>query len=51
MNMKKQIELKRDGKQFERFDAFVSKIVKVPGDEILEREKAEKEKKKARKKD
>jgi hypothetical protein len=47
--MKKKAEMKQDGKEFERFDEFVSKIVKVPRDEILEREKAEKQKKAERK--
>jgi len=48
--MKKKIETKQDGKEFARFDEFVSKLVKVPKDEILEREKAEKLKKEAKKK-
>ncbi len=43
--MKKEIETKKDGKQFERFDALLSHVVKVPKDEILEREKKEKERK------
>jgi hypothetical protein len=28
--MKKKIETKQDGKEFARFDEFVSKLVKVP---------------------
>ncbi len=48
--MKKEIEMKQDGKAFERFDEFLTELVKVPKDEILRREKVEKErKKKARK--
>jgi len=47
--MKKEIETKKDGKEFERFDEFLTELVKVPKDEILKREKAEKEKSKARK--
>jgi hypothetical protein len=47
--MKKKVEIKQDGKEFERFDELLSKVVKVPKDEILEREKAEKEKNKRRK--
>jgi hypothetical protein len=46
---KKQIEIKTDGKEFERFDALLSQIVKVPKDEINKREKEEKRKKEARK--
>lgn len=42
--MKKKIETKQDGKEFERFDKFLIELVKVPKDEILEREKAEKQK-------
>jgi hypothetical protein len=44
--MKKKIEMKNDGKEFERFDEFLTKLVKVPKDEILRREKEEKERKK-----
>ena len=47
--MKKEIETKKDGKEFERFDEFLTELVKVPKDEILKREKAEKEMNKARK--
>lgn len=47
--MKKKVEMKKDGKEFERFDELLSKVVKVPKDEILEREKAEKEKNKKKK--
>jgi hypothetical protein len=49
MIMKKEIETKQDGKEFERFENFVRQIVKVPKDEILRREKEEKEKRKQRK--
>ncbi len=47
--MKKKIETKQDGKEFERFDVFLTELVKVPKDEILRREKEEKERNKARK--
>ena len=47
--MKKKIEMKKDGKEFERFDALLSQIVSVPKDEINRREQAEKKAKGARK--
>ena len=47
--MKKKIETKQDGKKFERFEQLLSQVVKVPKDEILKREKAEKQKKETRK--
>lgn len=47
--MKKKVEMKNDGKEFERFEDFVRQIVKVPKDEILKREKEEKQKKVERK--
>jgi hypothetical protein len=47
--MKKKIEMKQDGKEFARFDAFLTELVQVPKDEILKREKAEKKEKEARK--
>lgn len=47
--MKKQVETKQDGKEYERFDKFLTELVKVPKDEILRREKEEKERNKARK--
>lgn len=47
--MKKKVEMKNDGKEFERFDEFLTELVKVPKDEILRREKEEKERNKARK--
>ncbi len=47
--MKKKIETKQDGKEFARFDEFLTELVKVPKDRINEREKAEKQKKEARK--
>jgi hypothetical protein len=43
--MKKKIETKQDGKEFARFDEFLTKLVKVPKDEINEREKTEKQRK------
>lgn len=48
--MKKKIETKKDGKEFERFEDFVRQIVKVPKDEINKREQEEKQKKEAKKK-
>lgn len=52
MNKKveKKVEMKQDGKEFERFENLLRQVVKVPKDEILEREKAEKQKKEAKKK-
>lgn len=49
--MNKKAETKQGGNEFTQFEDFVRKIVRVPKDEILEREKAEKKKatKKARK--
>ncbi len=47
--MRSKVETKQDGKEFERFDEFLTKLVKVPKNEILAREKAEKERNKARK--
>lgn len=44
--MKKKIETKQDGKEFERFENFIREIVRVPKEEINRREKAEKEKNK-----
>jgi hypothetical protein len=47
--MKKEIEMKNDGKEFERFENLLREVIKVPKDEILRREREEKEKKKQRK--
>ncbi len=47
--MKKPIETKQNEKEFSQFEDFVRKIVRVPRDEILEREKAEKKAKAERK--
>ncbi len=47
--MKKKVEMKQDEKEFERFDEFLTELVKVPKDEILKREKEENDKNKARK--
>ena len=47
--MKKEIETKQDGKEFQRFENLVRQVVNVPKDEIKEREKVEKEKRKQRK--
>jgi hypothetical protein len=43
--MKQKIETKKDGKDFARFDDLLRNVVKVPKDEILRREKAEKKRK------
>lgn len=47
--MKRKIETKQDGKEFARFDEFLTELVKVPKSEINEREKAERQNKAARK--
>ena len=47
--MKKKIETKKDGKEFERFDDLLRHVVKVPKDEINRREQEEKQKKETRK--
>lgn len=47
--MKKKNEIIADDQSFERFDEFLTELVKVPKDEILKREKKEKERNKARK--
>lgn len=47
--MKKKIETKEDGREFERFEAVLRQVISVPKDEILRRKKAEKEKRKQRK--
>lgn len=39
--MKKKIETKNDGKEYERFDGLLRQVVSVPKDEILRREKLE----------
>ena len=44
-NMKKKLEMKNDGHEYERFEDALRKIVKVSKKEYDEREKAEKEKK------
>ena len=43
--MKKKIETKQDGKDYERFETLLRQVVSVPKDEILRREQAEKERK------
>jgi hypothetical protein len=48
--MKKKVEMKKDGKGFERFDDLLRHVVSVPKDELDKREKADKEKKEAKKK-
>ncbi len=47
--MKEKIDIKQDGKEFERFENLLRQVVKVPKDEILRREKAEKQSKEKRK--
>jgi hypothetical protein len=37
--MKKQAEITQDAKSFERFETLFRKVVSVPKDEILKREK------------
>ncbi len=49
--MKKQIETKDDGKEFERFEDFVRQVVSVPKSEINRREKQEKERREVQKND
>lgn len=44
--MKKEIETKNDGKEFERFDDLLRKVVAVPKEKINGHEAAEKAKKK-----
>jgi hypothetical protein len=48
--MKKKTEIKEDDKSFERFETLLRQVVSVPKKEIDEREKAEKQKKEAKKK-
>lgn len=48
--MKKKVETKKDSKEFKRFDNLLRHVVKVPKDEILKREKAEKKVEQAKKK-
>lgn len=43
--MKTKVNTKTDGKQFERFDRLLREVISVPKDEILRREKQEKERK------
>lgn len=50
MIMEKKIETKEDGKDFKRFDDLLRQVVSVPKEEIIEREEAEKQNRKARKK-
>jgi len=45
LSMNKKTETKKDGKEFERFDDLLRKVVSVPKSEIDRREKAEKQKK------
>lgn len=50
--MNKQIETKKDGNEFTRFDSLLRQVVSVPKDEITRREKeAKQNKKEAKKKD
>jgi hypothetical protein len=48
--MKKKIETKKDGKEFDRFDALLREVVNVPKSEIDKREAAAKEQKEKAKK-
>ena len=47
--MKKEIETKEDGKEYERFEKLLRHVVNVPKDELLRRAQAEKREKEARK--
>jgi predicted amidophosphoribosyltransferase len=47
--MKKQTEIKQDSKSFERFETLLRKVVSVPKDEILRREKDAKAQKEVKK--
>lgn len=47
---KPDVETKKDGKEFERFDDLLRKVISVPKDEINKREAAEKTKQKVKKK-
>lgn len=47
--MKKEIETKQDGKEFERFEEFARKIISVPKKEIDRREREYQEQKKRKK--
>jgi hypothetical protein len=47
--MKKKLEMKNDGKDFERFEELVRTVVRVPKEELNRREAAEKQKKAAKK--
>jgi len=48
--MKKKIETKNDGKEFERFEDLLKTVIQVPKSEIDRREKEYKKKKQAKKK-
>ena len=48
-NEEDEIEMKEDGKQIERFETTLRQVLSVPKDEILRREKEEKERNKQRK--
>ena len=43
--MKKKIETKQDGKEYDRFEDLLREVVQVPKDEIQRREKEEIERK------
>jgi hypothetical protein len=47
--MKKKVEIKKDGKEFERFDDLLRQVVSVPKSEIDKREKKQKKRKEQRK--
>lgn len=48
--MKKNVEMEQDGKEYERFESILRQVVKVPKEEILKREKEEKQKNKVKRK-
>lgn len=46
---KKKVEMKNDGKDFERFESLLREVISVPKEELKRREEAEKQKKLAKK--
>ena len=47
--MQKKVEIKKDGEEFTRFDTLLRKVVSVPKDELIRREKEEKRNKEEKK--
>lgn len=48
IKMKKELEMKNDGKDFTRFENLLRQVISVPKEELRRREEAEKQKKKAK---